>query len=492
MKAKDLLQKTLILVLGFSTCGIAQIPTPAHVVIAVEENHDYSKIVGNASAPYINSLIADGNAALFTQSFALTHPSQPNYLMLFSGSKQGVLNDKLPSGLPFTTPNLGGLLISAGKSFTGYSEDLPSEGFQGTTSGAYARKHNPWSNWQSAPVNGIPQGANLPLTAFPADFDSLPTVSFVVPNQNNDMHNGADPLKIAVADTWLRNHLDGYVQWAKTNNSLFILTFDEGTSTGNNRIVTLFVGEDVAHGTYSDSIDHHTVLRTLEDMYQLPYAGASGSAIPISSCWITALPVELSRFAARTDGRAATLQWTTETENDLYGFEIQRATDDQAGCSDGSASSLSTEVRRVWNKIGFVRESGSQAGPVNYAFADKDLQPGKLRYRLGLLRNDGSIRYSEEITLSIDAKPTSSALSQNYPNPFNPNTTIQFSLAGRAVVTLSVFNALGEEIATLLSQELGAGTHSTNWNATAIPSGIYFYRLQAGDFTQTRKLILLR
>ena len=156
----------------------AQLPKPDHIVIVIEENHSYSEIVGSSSA-------------LLTQSYGVTHPSQPNYLYLFSGDSQGVTDDNVPSGLPFTTNNLGAELLQKGYTFKGYSEDLPSVGFNGSSSGAYARKHNPWVNWQDASTNGIPSSLNVPLTDFPTDYDSLPTVSFVIPNLNNDMHDGS-------------------------------------------------------------------------------------------------------------------------------------------------------------------------------------------------------------------------------------------------------------------------------------------------------------
>ncbi len=264
-----------------------QVPSPAHVVIIIEENHNYTQIIGSSAAPYINSLVADSNAALFTQSYALTHPSQPNYIMLFSGSNQGVVDDNLPANLPFTAVNFGASLIGAGKSFAGYSEDLPYAGFTGTSSGAYARKHNPWVNWQASPTNGISPTANLPLTSFPVTYDSLPKVSFVVPNQNNDMHNGSDPATITTGDTWFRIHLDGYIQWAKTNNSLLILTFDEGTTSGNNRIVTLFIGSMVRHGQYNETLTHYSILRTLEGMFGLPHVGGTVTASPITDCWLS-------------------------------------------------------------------------------------------------------------------------------------------------------------------------------------------------------------
>lgn len=268
------------------TSLFAPIPSPAHVVIVVEENRDSSQIIGSRAARFINSLAADGKAALFTQSYALTHPSQPNYLMLFSGSDQGVKNDHLPAGLPFSTMNLGASLIESGRSFAGYSEDLPYAGFNGPVHGAYARKHNPWANWQDSPIRGIPASANLPLTDFPSEYDSLPTVSFVIPNQDNDMHNGSDPEAIIRADKWLEEHLSTYIQWAKAHNSLFILTFDEGRGGGNNQILTLFVGQMIRGGKYDTRINHYSVLRTLEDMFGLPHAGGSAEAKPVDGCWI--------------------------------------------------------------------------------------------------------------------------------------------------------------------------------------------------------------
>lgn len=249
-------------------------PRPDHVVIVIEENKDYAQIIGSASAPYINSLAAAG--ALFTQSTANTHPSQPNYLHLFSGSAQGVTNDNCPPpGSPYSTPNLGSELLAAGFTFAGYSQTMPSAGYTGCSSGDYWRKHNPWVNFSNVPV-----GSNLRFADFPssANYATLPTVSIVVPDQANDMHNGT----IAQADTWLQTNLDAYVQWAQTHNSLFILTFDENDGRPGNHIVTIFVGPMIVPGNNSQSITHHNVLRTLEDMYGLTHAGAAASAATIT------------------------------------------------------------------------------------------------------------------------------------------------------------------------------------------------------------------
>jgi acid phosphatase len=143
--------------------------------------------------------------------------------MLFAGSNLGVTDDGVPKHLPFSAPNLGAALIANGLSFRGYSEDLPEIGFGGRKSGHYARKHNPWVNWQDAPANAILRVSNLPLTAWPADLTPLPTVAFVVPNLQHDMHDGS----IAEGDWWLKANLDGYVQWVASHNSLLVFTFDE-------------------------------------------------------------------------------------------------------------------------------------------------------------------------------------------------------------------------------------------------------------------------
>jgi len=263
------------------------LPRPDHVVLVIEENKSYSQIIGNASAPYINSLAGQG--ASFTQSYALTHPSQPNYIAFFSGSTQGVTDSTCPApGAPYTTPNLGAELLAKGLTFGGYSEDLPAIGSTVCNSLQYWRKHNPWVDWQGSGTNQLPPSVNLRWSDFPATYASLPTVSIVVPNQDHDMHDGATP--VATGDAWLQAHLDGYVQWAKTHNSLFILTFDEDDGSEGNRVTTIFVGPMVKTGQYAGLINHYNVLRTLEEMYGLAHAGAAATATPIPDCWQAVAP----------------------------------------------------------------------------------------------------------------------------------------------------------------------------------------------------------
>ncbi len=260
----------------------SSLPHYDHVVVVIEENKGYSEIIGNSAAPYINGLAAQGMS--FTDSHAITHPSQPNYLDLYSGSDQGVFGDICPSSA-FQGPDLGGQLLSANLSFAGYSEGLPSAGALDCTNSAnaYARKHNPWADF------GDTSGAatNLPFTSFPtntAGYSALPTVSFVVPNLNNDMHDGT----VQQGDTWLQQNMDAYAQWAKANNSLLIVTWDEEdvtNSNNTNQVATIFVGQHVQVGTNNTTINHYNVLRTLEDMYGLAPANNAANASDILGVW---------------------------------------------------------------------------------------------------------------------------------------------------------------------------------------------------------------
>jgi phosphatidylinositol-3-phosphatase len=252
----------------------ATLPVPAHIIIVIEENHGYSEIIGSPSAPYINSLASQG--ASFTNIHGETHPSQPNYLALYSGSEQGIIDDSCPH--TFTAESLGGELIKAGLTFVGYGESLPKAGSTVCTSGEYARKHNPYVDFTDTPATD-----NLPFTSFPTstNYGKLPTVAWVIPNLADDMHDGT----IQQGDTWLKTNLSAYVTWAQTNNSLLVVTWDEDQGTTGNQIPTIFVGPMVKPGKYAEKINHYNILRTIEAMYGLPYLGNAATAITITNVW---------------------------------------------------------------------------------------------------------------------------------------------------------------------------------------------------------------
>ena len=155
------------------THAATTLPTPSHVVVVMEENHSFNEFMGSSGAPYINSLANSGG--LFTNSFAIIHPSEPNYLAIFSGSTQGLADDSCPH--TFVSPDLCGELINIDLTFGGYFEGLPSVGSTVCTPGEYARKHSPWVIFPDVPFSD-----NMPFTSFPSDYNNLPKISFVIPN----------------------------------------------------------------------------------------------------------------------------------------------------------------------------------------------------------------------------------------------------------------------------------------------------------------------
>lgn len=260
----------LLLLVAQQALGGA-LPRPDHVVIVIEENKAYGQVIGNGDAPYINALA--GRGMLFTRSYGVTHPSQPNYLALFTGSTHEITSDVCP--LELAGVNLATALHNKHLGFAVYSESLPAMGAEDCVYGGYRRKHNPVADWKEL------ADANLPLSAFPRDFSRLPTVAWVVPNQRNDMHDGS----IAQGDAWLRENLDANAHWAVGHNSLLIVTWDEDDGSANNRIATIFVGQMVRRGSSAQRINHYSVLRTIEQMYGLRYLNETAQARAIGGVW---------------------------------------------------------------------------------------------------------------------------------------------------------------------------------------------------------------
>ena len=192
------------------------------------------------------------------------------------------------------------------------------------------------------------------------------------------------------------------------------------------------------------------------------------------------LPVELTKFTALSSGTSVELKWTTATEVNNYGFDVERRV-----IVNGPQGSVS------WNKIGFVKGSGTSNIPHTYSFSDSQLQSGSYAYRLKQIDNDGTFKYSQSVEEMIET-PKIFSLRQNYPNPFNPSTTISFDIPLDSYVSLKVFDMLGREVATLISEKMSAGTYTHLWNASGLTSGVYFYSLQAGSYIETKKLLFLK
>jgi Phosphoesterase family len=251
----------------------AAVPRPDHVVVVILENKHRSSVMGSGQAPYLDKLATKG--ANMTHSYGVTHPSQPNYLALFSGSTHGVTGNACPQHFRKAN-NLGHQLRKSGLSFVGYAESLPRTGFRGCASGTYVRKHNPWVNFGT-----LPPATNRPFSDFPRDYRKLPTVSFVSPNMCHDMHD----CSIRTGDRWMKTHFDGYARWAIRNNSWLVVTFDENAGGTVNPIPTIIVGEKVRPGVYAERLNHYNLLRTVEDAYGLPALGRAKDASPLKTIW---------------------------------------------------------------------------------------------------------------------------------------------------------------------------------------------------------------
>jgi photosystem II stability/assembly factor-like uncharacterized protein len=186
------------------------------------------------------------------------------------------------------------------------------------------------------------------------------------------------------------------------------------------------------------------------------------------------VPVELTSFTALINGKEVILNWSTATEINNQGFEIQR----------------STEGKEFFT-VGFVNGHGTTTEQQNYSYADRNLDGGKYFYRLKQVDFDGSYEYSDVVEIEITS-PIEFTLEQNYPNPFNPTTTIGFSIQNKSNVKIKVLNSIGEEVAVILNEEKEAGIHQVEFNAANLPSGVYFYQIKAGSFVETKKMVLMK
>jgi hypothetical protein len=210
-------------------------------------------------------------------------------------------------------------------------------------------------------------------------------------------------------------------------------------------------------------------------------AGAVDAAGTVSINNATVLPVELAAFTASSANAKTALTWTTATEVNNYGFEIERR------LVNNQSSTLNS-----WMKIGFVKGSGTSNNEHSYSYIDANVSSGTYAYRLKQIDNNGTFKYSGEAEVTI-AVPKVLALNQNYPNPFNPTTMIAFTLAQDGFTTLKIYDVLGREVATLVNGEMKAGIMNTvNFNASKLSSGVYFSRLESSGNIQIKKMLLMK
>jgi hypothetical protein len=216
--------------------------------------------------------------------------------------------------------------------------------------------------------------------------------------------------------------------------------------------------------------DNSTVLKTLSTITKMTFSGTNGG---------NPLPVELVNFAAQVNGNSVTLEWSTATEVNNYGFEVERR--------------IKNEKLEIinWQMVGFVNGNGNSNSPKDYSFVDKTVLSGKYSYRLKQIDNDGKYEYSVAIDVYL-GMPKDYNLSQNYPNPFNPATKIAYSIPTDGFVTLKVFDALGREVASLLNENKKAGSYEVVFDGSQLASGIYICKMSSANYTSSIKMIIVK
>jgi acid phosphatase len=268
---------------GAGSAAITTVPSSTHVFLLVEENHSYSSVIGSSSMPYLNSLAS--KYGLATQYYANTHPSIGNYFMLTAGAVI-TNNDSLCSTI--TNDNVVRHLLTAGKTWKSYAESLPSVGYTGCGSGAYVKRHNPLAYFSDV-ANSSEKNNLVPFTQFSKDRTNgtLPNFSFIVPNLNDDAHDGT----LTQADNWLKTNIAPLLATAMFKaggTGILIIVFDESVTSdaahGGGHVAAVVIGPKVKPGSKTANLyQHQNTLKTLmEALGVKTYPGAAGSAQPIT------------------------------------------------------------------------------------------------------------------------------------------------------------------------------------------------------------------
>ncbi len=305
---------------------MAGVPVYKHIVVVFEENHNYDETAGNPQAPYINSLMASG--ANLTNFHAITHPSQPNYFALYAGSTFGTTDDN-PRTEP--DPTIYTVLKGAGLTFTDYVDQ---------TQNGSDFNHDPWASF--------PEGTSVQTditTSFPAlfpggDYSSLPSVAYVAPNDDANMHSGT----IAQGDQWLQNNLGAYAQWEVNNNSLLVVVWDESDSSSSdttNQVAAIRYGAHVVPGNYNTAYNDYNLLSTILGSFGLtaPNNAATAAPIQVFGTTLLAAPTITSPANGSTD--------TTTAEPAIAGTGLSG---DMVTVSiDGTVAGTAPVVNSAWS-----------------------------------------------------------------------------------------------------------------------------------------------
>ena len=332
----------------------------------------------------------------------------------------------------------------------------------------------------------------------------------------------------AIQDCYSRGSVSGYnyvggLVGSHTINTLIKNCYSVGNVTGNNfvgglvgfnnstvqtsfwntDIVAIGIGGGTTTGTTGKTTAEMKTQSTFLDAGWSPAIWNIGDGINDGYPYLdwqnpdgTPIPVELTSFTATTSSASTgsatvTLNWTTATEVNNYGFEIERTSPRPSPQGEGG------EAGRGWEKIGFVKGSGNSNSPKEYSFIDKTVLNGKYLYRLKQIDYDGRFNYSQEVEVKVEDIPTEFALFQNYPNPFNPSTIIKYSIPKiinkqSLIINLKVYDVLGNEVATLVNEEKAPGNYEVMFDGGKLASGVYISSITIGSKIKTAKMSLIK
>jgi photosystem II stability/assembly factor-like uncharacterized protein len=306
--------------------------------------------------------------------------------------------------------------------------------FLNTANGGFYFSSDAGANWTKK-HNGLP-----------TDLNTLIRSSAIRPLFDNQFYVGLDHGTITTnRGVWVTS--DGGNNW---------VSFNGGTMLSSYAVRALAFNSTGTHTLYAGS------------------AAPVGSGAGVYEYTFSVVPVELVSFTASAYGNEINLSWITATETNNYGFEIERS-------FEGSQ----------FEKIGFVFGKGTSTELNYYSFTDNSVTPGNYSYRLKQIDFNGNYEYFDPV--EVEVFPADNyTLMQNYPNPFNPSTRITFSIPTSGFVSLKVFDVLGNETAIIVDQDLTAGSYDFEFNASGLTSGVYYYTLKTGSFSQTKKMLLLK
>ena len=301
---------------------------------------------------------------------------------------------------------------------------------------------------------------------------------------------------------------------ASQSDAKFIITGYHSVGTGNPRQIKLaringngsvdgaFGSSGLVTTTVGTSSEGHGVAVQTDGRIIVVGQSYNGSNYVVSLARYNnpSLPVELTTFSASINKHSIELNWETATEVNNYGFEVERNASTLPALSADRLSMTDSFIPsgdEGWEMIAFVQGHGNSNSPKYYSYSDKSINlSGKYLYRLKQIDIDGSYEYSDQVEVDLGL-PSEFKLSQNYPNPFNPTTTISYSIPPNVKqetqeVKLTIYDVLGKKVATLVNQKQSSGNYQVQFDASSLPSGVYYYKLRAGNFVQIRKMMLLK